>query len=292
MRGVIDDLNFAGFTFDKAWFAPHMNFRFPTHGKVVVNGIELEIRHALEPWHVLGEEGGGGGTVRFVDSSVERLQVKVTGMVGERHSVACNEGGRLSPTTGVEGEYVAGVRFRAWAPPTSCTRPSRPTGLIPELMDCRSNRAIGGCTTTSPNPGVSRNHENHAGQRARGRGAEIGPVRACSGHERKVYAEGPGSTRTFCGRWICGGFNSRLAHQGIRHGNLTTPTFLPLQPIEYVICSKCARPPMEWLDEVGDRRRSSAIAQRVSCDCRPDCNGRRCRLVGEGVLWGRYRLRS
>ena len=80
----------AGFGFDKAWFAPHMNFRFPVHGKIVLNGIEMEVRHALEPWHVLGEEGGGGGTVRFVDSSVERLQIKVTGMIGERHAVACN----------------------------------------------------------------------------------------------------------------------------------------------------------------------------------------------------------
>jgi uncharacterized protein (DUF2126 family)/transglutaminase-like putative cysteine protease len=159
MRGVIDDLNFAGFTFDKAWFTPHMNFRFPTHGKVVVNGIELEIRHALEPWHVLGEEGAAGGTVRFVDSSVERLQVKVTGMVGERHSVACNGWKLPLHSTGTEGEYVAGVRFRAWAPPAAL-HPTIPAHgpLIFDLVDGWSNRAIGGCTYHVAHPG-GRNFE-------------------------------------------------------------------------------------------------------------------------------------
>jgi len=159
MRGVIDDLNFAGFTFDKAWFTPHVNFRFPTHGKVVVNGIELEIRHALEPWHVLGEEGASGGTVRFVDSSVERLQVKVTGMVGERHTVACNGWKLPLHSTGVEGEYVAGVRFRAWAPP-SALHPTIPAHgpLIFDLTDSWSNRAIGGCTYHIAHPG-GRNFE-------------------------------------------------------------------------------------------------------------------------------------
>ena len=158
MKGVIDDLNFAGFTFDKAWFTPHMNFRFPTHGKVVVNGIELEIRHALEPWHVLGEEGAAGGTVRFVDSSVERLQVKVTGMTGERHAVACNGWKLPLHSTGTEGEYVAGVRFRAWAPPNAL-HPTIPAHgpLIFDLMDGWSNRAIGGCTYHVAHPG-GRNH--------------------------------------------------------------------------------------------------------------------------------------
>jgi uncharacterized protein (DUF2126 family)/transglutaminase-like putative cysteine protease len=159
MRGVIDDMNYAGFGFDKAWFDPHMNFRFPIHGKVVLNGIELEVRHALEPWHVLGEEGGGGGTVRFVDSSVERLQIKVTGMTGERHSVACNGWKLPLHSTGTEGEYVAGVRFRAWAPPNAL-HPTIPAHgpLIFDLVDTWSNRSIGGCTYHVAHPG-GRNFE-------------------------------------------------------------------------------------------------------------------------------------
>jgi len=159
MRGVIEDLTMAGFGFDKAWFAPHMNFRFPVHGKIVLNGIEMEVRHALEPWHVLGEEGGGGGTVRFVDSSVERLQIKVTGMIGERHAVACNGWKLPLHSTGTEGEYVAGVRFRAWAPP-SALHPTIPAHgpLIFDLVDTWSNRSVGGCTYHVAHPG-GRNFE-------------------------------------------------------------------------------------------------------------------------------------
>ncbi|HTJ64666.1 MAG TPA: transglutaminase family protein, partial [Alphaproteobacteria bacterium] len=136
MHGVMEDLNHAGFAFDTAWFVPHLNFRFPIHGKIVQRGMEMEIRHALEPWHVLGEEGAAGGTVRFVDSSVERLQVKVTGVIGDRHAVACNGWKLPLQSTGVEGEYVAGVRFRAWSPPAAL-HPTVPAHgpLVFDLVD-------------------------------------------------------------------------------------------------------------------------------------------------------------
>jgi uncharacterized protein (DUF2126 family) len=159
MKGVIEDLNLAGFGFDMAWFVPHLNFRFPTHGKIAQRGMELEVRHALEPWHVLGEDGTAGGTVRFVDSSVERLQIKVNGMIGDRHSVACNGWKMPLQSTGVEGEYVAGVRFRAWSP-AQALHPTVPAHgpLVFDLIDGWSGRSIGGCTYHVAHPG-GRNFE-------------------------------------------------------------------------------------------------------------------------------------
>jgi uncharacterized protein (DUF2126 family)/transglutaminase-like putative cysteine protease len=154
LRGVIDDLNFAGFAFDPAWFAPHLNFRFPTHGKAVIQGIEMEVRHALEPWHVLGEDGVAGGTVRFVDSSVERLQIRVTGMTRERHVVSCNGWKLPLHPTGVEGEFVAGVRFRAWSPASALHPTIPPHGpLLFDLVDGWSGRSLGGCTYHVSHPG-------------------------------------------------------------------------------------------------------------------------------------------
>jgi uncharacterized protein (DUF2126 family)/transglutaminase-like putative cysteine protease len=159
MKGVLEDLNLAGFGFDMAWFVPHLNFRFPTHGKIAQRGMELEVRHALEPWHVLGEEGAAGGTVRFVDSSVERLQIKVNGMIGDRHTVACNGWKMPLQSTGVEGEYVAGVRFRAWSP-AQALHPTVPAHgpLVFDLIDGWSGRSIGGCTYHVAHPG-GRNFE-------------------------------------------------------------------------------------------------------------------------------------
>jgi uncharacterized protein (DUF2126 family) len=151
---VMADLREGGFAFQREWFAPHFEFRFPMIGSVTRHGLRLELRHALEPWHVLGEEGSGGQTVRNVDSSVERMQVKVAGMIDSRFSVLCN--GRAVPlhSTGEEGQFVAGVRYRAWQPP-SCLHPNIPvhSPLVFDIVDTWSGRSIGGCTYHVVHPG-------------------------------------------------------------------------------------------------------------------------------------------
>ncbi|MBX9849128.1 MAG: transglutaminase family protein [Rhodocyclaceae bacterium] len=154
LRDVISDLQHAGYAFEHEWFAPFVEFRFPRYGTVVYHGIEIELRQAIEPWHVLGEEVTAGATARYVDSSVERMQVRVRGMNDKRHILTCN--GRPLPLTptGVRGEFVAGVRYRAWAPPSAL----HPTigvhsPLVFDLVDSWSGRAIGGCTYHVSHPG-------------------------------------------------------------------------------------------------------------------------------------------
>jgi uncharacterized protein (DUF2126 family) len=151
---VIAQTRAAGYALDAAWFAPHLEFRFPKLGDLAVGGIELELRHALEPWHVMGEEGGAGGAVRYVDSSLERLQVKLSGLAPDRYALACN--GRRVPlrSTGAAGEYVAGVRYRAWQP-ASALHPTIGVHapLTFDLVDTWSGRAIAGCQYHVAHPG-------------------------------------------------------------------------------------------------------------------------------------------
>jgi uncharacterized protein (DUF2126 family) len=153
-RDVIADLRAAGYPFEFEWFAPHFEFRFPRIGDLEQRDIQLELRTALEPWHVLGEEPGGGGTVRYVDSSLERLQVKVRGMAGDRFAVTCN--GHRVPLhpTGTNGESVAGVRYRAWQPP-NCLQPTIGVHapLRFDLVDTWNRRSLGGCTYHVTHPG-------------------------------------------------------------------------------------------------------------------------------------------
>jgi uncharacterized protein (DUF2126 family) len=157
---VVEDMNRAGYALDLEWFAPHFEFRFPRSGTVSYGDIELELRQALEPWHVLGDEGAIGGTVRYVDSSIERLQVKVRGFNAARFLVACN--GKRVPleSTGRADELVAGVRFRAWQPASSL-HPTIPVDspLVFDIYDRWTGRAVAGCTYHVAHPG-GRNFES------------------------------------------------------------------------------------------------------------------------------------
>ena len=151
---VVGELNEAGYPFQLDWFAAHRDFRFPLLGDFSAAGVSVELRMALEPWHVLGEESGVGGTARYVDSTVERIELLVSGLVGDRHILTCN--GRRLPLqpTGTAGEYVAAVRYRAWTAPSSL----HPTiqahvPLVVDLVDTWMNRSLGGCQYHVAHPG-------------------------------------------------------------------------------------------------------------------------------------------
>ena len=151
---VITELADSGYKIEPEWFAPHLNFRFPRLGDFSAEGVNVEVRLALEPWHVMGEEGAPGGTARFVDSSLERLQVAATGLVGDRHVLTCN--GRKIPLqpTGQVGEFVGAVRYRAWNPP-SALHPSIDVHapLVFDLVDTWMGRSMGGCQYHVAHPG-------------------------------------------------------------------------------------------------------------------------------------------
>ncbi len=156
---VIADLQREGYALNADWFAPHVEFRFPKYGDFDARGVHLELRQALEPWHVMGEEGSAGGTVRYVDASVERLQVKVTGMAPSRYRVTCNGYPVPLQPTGRTGEFVGAVRYRAWAP-SSALHPTIGVHapLTFDLFDTWMERSLGGCQYSVAHPG-GRSHE-------------------------------------------------------------------------------------------------------------------------------------
>jgi uncharacterized protein (DUF2126 family)/transglutaminase-like putative cysteine protease len=170
---VIDDLRGAGFPIAADWFEPHFEFRFPVSGTITCAGLGVEIRQALEPWHVLGEEATAGGTARYVDSSLERVQVRVSGQTQGRYIVTCNGYALPSAATGTFGETVAGVRYRAWQPASILHPTIAPhVPLVFDVVDTWTGRAVGGC----------RYHVAHPG----GRGLDVLPINAFEAEGRRL----------------------------------------------------------------------------------------------------------
>ncbi|MBE0625063.1 MAG: transglutaminase family protein, partial [Burkholderiales bacterium] len=158
-RDVLEETAGLGYALEPGWFAPHFEFRFPRLGDFAARDVEVELRLALEPWNVLGEEGALGGTVRYVDSSVERIELKVSGLVDTRHVLTCN--GRRVPLqpSGNVGEFVGGVRYRAWQASASL-HPSigAHAPLCFDLVDSWMGRSLGGCRYHVAHP-AGRNYE-------------------------------------------------------------------------------------------------------------------------------------
>jgi uncharacterized protein (DUF2126 family) len=192
---VVEDLKNAGYPFETRWFAPHFEFRFPEIGTVTYGGMTLELRQALEPWPVLGEEQAAGGTVRFVDSSLERLQVKVSDLTEERYQIACNGIRVPLHATDTAGVFVAGTRYRAWQP-ASALHPTIHinTPLVFDIVDTWSGRSIGGCTYHVVHPG-GRNYETlpvNANEAEARRRARFFPVGHTPGQLTPLTAPGTG----------------------------------------------------------------------------------------------------
>lgn len=177
LRDVVADINdFLGpqRRFDQTWFDPFLEFRFPRLGETDIAGVHLELRQAVEPWNVLGEEVTQGGTARYVDSSVEKVQIAATGLIEGRHVITCNGvpvplvpvsgsgWGLGSPGTGgAPDTWAGGIRYRAWAPPSAL----HPTigvhsPLVIELVDRWNERSLGGCTYHVVHPG-GRNYDTY-----------------------------------------------------------------------------------------------------------------------------------
>jgi uncharacterized protein (DUF2126 family)/transglutaminase-like putative cysteine protease len=173
LQEVVNDLNEAGYPFALSWFDPFLEFRFPHYGAVKLQGIEMEIRMGIEPWNVLGEEMTESGTARYVDSSLERVQVKLKGLNGSRYVLLVN--GRRVPlvATGTKEEFVCGVRYRAWQPP-SALHPTIgiDTPITFDIVDTWNSRSIGGCTYYVSHPG--------------GRSYEVFPVNSYEAEARRV----------------------------------------------------------------------------------------------------------
>ncbi len=154
LKSIVNYLRDAGIPFETEWFGTHFEFRCPLIGTFSAGGVDVEVRQALEPWYVLGEEPGSGGTTRYVDSSVERLQVHVKGMYSSNYCITVN-GIRIPlQATDTAGEFVGGVRYRAWQPP-SCLHPNIRvhTPLTLDVVDQANQRSLGGCRYHVDHPG-------------------------------------------------------------------------------------------------------------------------------------------
>lgn len=173
IKDIVTQLNKAGYKFKEDWFDPFFEFRFPLHGMVTINNIHLELRAAIEPWNVLGEEMSGGGTARYVDSSLERIQVKVTNFTNERYVLTCNGVKVQLKETGTKGEFVAGIRYKAWDP-HSALHPTIgvDTPLTFDIVDTWNRRSIGGCIYHVAHPG--------------GRSYETYPVNSYEAESRRI----------------------------------------------------------------------------------------------------------
>jgi uncharacterized protein (DUF2126 family)/transglutaminase-like putative cysteine protease len=199
-KDALEELGALGFPLDPGWFAPHMEFRFPQVGEIAVRDMRVELRHALEPWHVLGEEQVLGGTARYVDSSAERLQAKVSGWVAERYTLSCNGAALPLQKTEVPGEYVAGVRFKAWNPYSALHPTIRAqVPLVFDVYDKWSGRSIGGMSHHVAHPGGRAYDDfpvnaNAAEARRRSRFFDIGHTPGPADEPRPV--QGPEYPRT------------------------------------------------------------------------------------------------
>jgi uncharacterized protein (DUF2126 family)/transglutaminase-like putative cysteine protease len=173
LQDLTDELKSYGVTMDPQWFVPHLDFRFPVIGWAEYQGVRIELRDAIEPWYVLGEEPGGGGTARYVDSSLERIQIQVDGYNPERFSIVCNGIQVPMHSTGVSQQYVAGIKFRAWQPPR-CLHPTIGVDapLRFEIIDRNTSRSVGGCTYHVVDPS--------------GRGTDRFPINANEAESRRA----------------------------------------------------------------------------------------------------------
>jgi uncharacterized protein (DUF2126 family)/biotin operon repressor len=151
---VCEQLNQDGYHFDAEWLEPFFEFRFPMVGAIQQKGVSLLLRTGIEPWQVLGEEMSSSGTARFVDSSVERIEVKVSGINEERYAILCNQMRVPLRSTGKNEEFVAGIRYKAWAPP-SALHPTLPVDvpLVFDIYDLWNKKSVGGCTYYVSHPG-------------------------------------------------------------------------------------------------------------------------------------------
>jgi uncharacterized protein (DUF2126 family)/transglutaminase-like putative cysteine protease len=172
-KDVLGELARRGIELHEAWFEPHFEFRFPLIGSVAKDSVLLELRTALEPWPVLGEEATIAGQTRYVDSSLERMQVRAFGIAAERHAVTVNGFELPLHPTGTRGEYACGVRYRAWQPP-SCLHPTigMHGPLHFDIYDRWNERSLAGATY----------HVVHAG----GRANFDRPVNAAAAEGRRI----------------------------------------------------------------------------------------------------------